>query len=67
MLRLSLRVERIGTSSMKFAVQAQAGGQLRVEAKLTVVLACMKTHRAVPITGELRDKFSAYLIKAATP
>jgi len=31
------------------------------------VLACMKTHRAVPITGELRDKFSAYLIKAGTP
>ncbi|MBK6295345.1 MAG: acyl-CoA thioesterase [Rhodoferax sp.] len=62
MLRLSLRVERLGTSSMKFAVQAQAGGQLRVEAKLTVVLACMKTHRSVPITGELRDKFSAYLI-----
>lgn len=62
LLRLSLRVEHIGTSSMRFAVRAAAGGQLRVQATLTVVLASMKTHRAVPITGELRDKFSAYLI-----
>lgn len=66
MLRLSLQVEHIGTSSMRFAVRAEAGGQLRVQATLTVVLASMKTHRAVPITGELRNKFSAYLMDPNT-
>lgn len=66
MMRLSLRVEHIGTSSMRFAVQAATGSQLRVQATLTVVLASMKTHRAVPITGELRNKFSAYLIDPNT-
>lgn len=65
-LQLSLRIEHIGTSSMKFMVRAEAGGQMRVQATLTVVLASMKTHRAVPITGELRNKFSAYLIDPNT-
>lgn len=61
-LKMSLRVEHIGTSSMRFVVRAVFGAQLRVNATLTVVLASMKTHRAVPITGELRNKFSAYLM-----
>lgn len=65
-LKMSLRVDHIGTSSMRFVVQATSGAQLRVNATLTVVMASMKTHRAVPITGELRNKFSAYLIDPTT-
>lgn len=65
MLHLSLRIQRIGTSSMTLLIQGQAKGVMRAEAELTVVLASMKTHRAVPIEGVLREKFSAYQIPAA--
>lgn len=60
-LRLSLSVSRMGTSSLELRVSGQSAGETRVEARLTVVLASLQTRRSVPFTGELREKLEQYL------
>ncbi|OHC62982.1 MAG: hypothetical protein A3H93_09845 [Rhodocyclales bacterium RIFCSPLOWO2_02_FULL_63_24] len=60
-LRLSLSIKRIGKSSLELHVRGSSGGEARVEATLTVILASLKNWRSVPIAGELRDKLERYL------
>jgi 4-hydroxybenzoyl-CoA thioesterase len=60
-LRLALTVKKIGATSIVLAVDGTAGGQQRVKAKLTVVLASMDTHRPVPINAEFRAKLERFV------
>lgn len=60
-LRLSLSIARIGKSSLELNVSGQSAGETRVQARLTLVLASLKTRRSVPIAGELREKLEKYL------
>jgi 4-hydroxybenzoyl-CoA thioesterase len=60
MLRLRLRVKRIGTSSLTLAIEARAGEEVRVRATLVVVHASLDTLRAVPIPDELRAKLARF-------
>lgn len=62
-LRLSLSVSRMGTSSLELRVSGQSAGETRVEARLTVVLASLQTRRSVPFSGELREKLEQYLVR----
>lgn len=62
MLRLSLSLNRIGTSSLEMNVTGKFGDVLRVQATLTVVLASMTTKRSAPIPDDLRVKLERYLI-----
>ena len=59
-LRLSLAITRIGTSSLELAVAGTSGGEIRVQAKLTLVLASMENRRSVPFPEAMRIKLEAY-------
>ena len=59
-LRLSLTVRRIGRSSLELEVDGTAGGNLRVRAFLTVVLANVDARRSVPIPPDLRRRIETY-------
>ena len=61
-LRLSLWIKRIGTSSLEMNVTGKSAGETRVQATLTVVLASLKTGRSVPIPDDLRAKFERYAV-----
>lgn len=63
-LRLSLSITRIGTSSLELNVSGKSGGETRVQAKLTVVLASLKTRRSHAIPDDMRKKLEAYLMPA---
>jgi 4-hydroxybenzoyl-CoA thioesterase len=62
MLRLSLSVKRIGTSSLELHVTGKSGGETRVQATLTVVLASLKTRNSVPFPDDLRSRLERYLV-----
>jgi 4-hydroxybenzoyl-CoA thioesterase len=59
-LRFSLRVERIGTSSIKLGIDVRHGEELRVRATLTVVLASLTTLKSIPISTDLRRRLEQY-------
>jgi 4-hydroxybenzoyl-CoA thioesterase len=59
-LRLSLAVTKIGTSSLTLAVEARAGADVRVRATLVVVLASLEAHRPVPIPPEMRERLARF-------
>jgi 4-hydroxybenzoyl-CoA thioesterase len=61
MLEFSLEVQEMGRSSMTLAISARCGEQERVRFFLKVVLISLETMRSVPIEGEWKEKFSAYL------
>jgi 4-hydroxybenzoyl-CoA thioesterase len=60
-LTFSLAVERLGNTSMTLAVTAGRGGQVRIRARLVVVLTSLDTGQPVPIAGELRGRFGQFL------
>jgi 4-hydroxybenzoyl-CoA thioesterase len=60
-LRFSLAVKRIGTTSLTLAVEARAGGEARVRATLVVVLASLEAHRPVPLPPEFRARLERFL------
>jgi 4-hydroxybenzoyl-CoA thioesterase len=62
MLRLTLSINRIGRSSLELNVRGAFGGETRVQATLTVVLAALKTMRSVPFPDDLRAKLERYLV-----
>jgi 4-hydroxybenzoyl-CoA thioesterase len=62
MLRLSLSVNRIGRSSLELNVTGTSGGEVRVQATLTVVVASLKNHRSVPIAADMRASLERYLV-----
>jgi len=62
MLRLSLSVNRIGRSSVEMNVTGTSGGEVRVQATLTVVVAALKNHRSVPISADMRARLERYVV-----
>ena len=62
MLRLSLSINRIGRSSLELNVTGKSGGETRVQATFTVVLAALKTMRSVPFPDNLRAKLERYVM-----
>ena len=62
MLHLSLSINRIGKSSLELNVSGKAGGETRVEATLTLVLASLETRRSLPFPEGLRTKLEGYLL-----
>ena len=63
-LRFSLAVSRIGTSSIQLKFEVRHGEEVRVRAKLTVVRASLDTFKAVPISQDLRRRMERYLVPA---
>jgi 4-hydroxybenzoyl-CoA thioesterase len=66
-LNFRLRVEHIGGSSLRLAIQAEKDGQLRFQATQTVVWADLDGPRAVRIDGEWRARFARYLTNESLP
>lgn len=62
MLRLSLSINRIGKSSLELNVTGKFGGETRVQATLTVVLASLKTVRSVPFPADMRARLERYVM-----
>lgn len=62
-LSFTLTVLRIGTSSMSIEICASAHDRMRLRAELTVVLASMAEVKAIPITGEWRERFARFLVE----
>lgn len=59
-LRFALRVSRIGSSSIRLAIEVGHKNEVRVRANLTVVLASLETFRSVRISDELRARMARY-------
>jgi 4-hydroxybenzoyl-CoA thioesterase len=57
-LAFRLEVERLGNASITLAVTASHAGELRVRARLVLVLASLDTRRAVPIGDDLRARMA---------
>jgi 4-hydroxybenzoyl-CoA thioesterase len=61
-LHLSLSIARIGKSSLVLKVSGTSGGEVRVQATLTIVLASLETRRALPFPDDMRAKLARYLL-----
>lgn len=57
-LAFELVVERLGNASIRLDVTARAGDEVRLRARLTLVLASLDTRRAVAIPPALREKMA---------
>jgi 4-hydroxybenzoyl-CoA thioesterase len=66
-LSFTLVVARIGSSSMDIKLCAAADGQLRLRARLAVVLVAIGELRPVPIEGEWRANFGRFLASEQPP
>ena len=64
MLHLSLSINRIGRSSLELNVTGTFGGETRVQATLTLVLAALKTMRSLPFPDDLRTRLERFLLPA---
>jgi 4-hydroxybenzoyl-CoA thioesterase len=53
-VRLCLRVERLGGSSMTLRFACLAGGEVRLSAQQVLVFTSLDTHRAIPIPADVR-------------
>ena len=61
LLRLELRVKRVGRSSLSLYVEGISRGQVRVKANLVVVFASLEGTRAVPIPDHVREHIERFL------
>jgi 4-hydroxybenzoyl-CoA thioesterase len=61
-LRLSLRVKRIGTTSLTLALEAGCRGEKRVQATQVIVLASLDTKKPIPVPPELRGKIERFVV-----
>jgi 4-hydroxybenzoyl-CoA thioesterase len=60
-ITLTLKIERIGKSSLKLAVSALYKDEVRSAAHLTVCVNSLETGRAVPIPDDLRARLEDFL------
>jgi 4-hydroxybenzoyl-CoA thioesterase len=60
-LDFELWVEKIGDTSLRLAVEAKAGDEVRVRATLVVVHASLDTRRSVPFAQEFREKLARFV------
>jgi 4-hydroxybenzoyl-CoA thioesterase len=63
-LRFRLAVARIGRSSLALDVDVRAADDVRVHAKLVVVLVNLDSHRPVPIPADLRAKLERFIVQS---
>ena len=59
-ITVTLRIERIGKSSLTLATHAQLDDQIRIAAQLTLCVFSFETGRAVPIPDDLRERFTDF-------
>lgn len=59
-ITLTLKVERIGNSSILLLVQALFEGKVRLSSKLTLCVSSFATGRAVPIPDDLRQRLNEF-------
>ena len=59
-ITLTLKVERIGNSSIQLLVQAVYADKVRLSAKLTICVFAFATTRAVPIPDDLRQRLTDF-------
>ncbi len=59
-ITLTLRIERIGRSSLTLATGALLDDQIRIAAQLTLCVFSFETKRAVPIPGDLRQRLTEF-------
>ena len=59
-ITLTLKMERIGNSSIQLLAQAHYQGTVRLSAKLTLCVNSFATGRAVPIPDDLRARLTAF-------
>lgn len=64
-LAFTLEIERMGNASIVLAVTARRAAELRVRARLTLVLASLDSRRSVPIPEALRTAMAGDLSAAA--
>ena len=59
-ITLTLKLERIGNSSLTLATGANLDDQKRIAAKLTLCVFSFETKRAVPIPDDLRQRLTDF-------
>jgi 4-hydroxybenzoyl-CoA thioesterase len=59
-ITLTLKIERIGNSSLALAIHAVFNDRIRVAAQLTLCVFSFETERAVPIPDDLRTRFTEF-------
>ena len=60
-ITLSLRIERIGNSSIRLLTKALYQGTVRVSARLTICVNAFTDGRAVPIPADLRARLADFM------
>jgi len=60
-LTFSLRLARIGSSSLTMKIDCRKGSEARARAAITVILAQLEGPKALPIPDDLRRKMLDYL------
>ena len=59
-ITLTLRIERIGKSSLTLAIHALLDNRIRIAAQLTLCVYSFETGRAVRIPDDLRERFTGF-------
>jgi 4-hydroxybenzoyl-CoA thioesterase len=59
-ITLTLKVKRIGNSSLTLTVQAHLNDQMRVRAQLTLCVFSFETRRAITIPDDLRQRLTDF-------
>jgi len=63
---LGLQVEHIGSRSLKLALDARCGGELRVQSRHTIVTTDLGTHRAIEIPRDIRAAIERFVVGNST-
>lgn len=61
-LAFALEVEHLGNASIRIAVTARAGDEVRLRARLTLVLASLESRRSVPLPAAMREAMARDLV-----
>jgi 4-hydroxybenzoyl-CoA thioesterase len=64
-LEFALMVERLGTSSCRLRIQAHCGGELRLDARQTIVFVDMKVMASRPWPDDLRARMEPFMLEGA--
>ena len=67
LLRIELRVLKLGRSSIELGIDAFVGEQPCFKARHTVCCFSQDTFKAVPIPDDLRGRMEAYVVAASGP
>lgn len=59
-VELSLRVDRVGTTSIALSLRCEAGKECRVEAKQVLVATSLETHRPIPLPADIRQALDSF-------